>query len=634
MLLLASAPALAQDDVAEARAQAHVDLATRFFGEGKHEAAVEELQRANALVPLPIYRFNIARCYEEMGKREQALEQFERYVEVADDAARTDRAKAAIKRLVAALYGSVEVSCEPADARVKLEGFEEGTCPHRWERVRPGEYGLTARADKHRPQRRRLKVAAGKVARVAVRLAPLPGQLTVQSVVHSGAVWLDGRRLGKVPVGPLEVPAGPHEVVVRTRGYDDWTLQVVVAPDQGVSVTATPRRATGAIDVRSHPEGAAVLLDGKAAGRTPTTLQEVTPGEHRLALRLDGHRVWEQTVIIVVGKTARVEAPLKVAAGRLRVTSKPAGASVRIDGKESGVTPLALPAVRAGGRRVEVVAEGYRPWVGEARVPDGQEAVVAATLERRPGMLVVHSSPAGATVVVDGKQVGRTPSGRLELPEGKHAVRVTLAAHRLAEQQVVLRAGKESVVDLRLEPQAGTLSVTSEPPGATVLLDGGAAGKTPLDLDVPAGRHDVVLDRAFHASWSGQVLVEDGGKATLHAELPGRLVAWALGAGALLATAGSGLAHGLVIEADDERQARQREYRTVTDPATATALGNEMDEAWERAETAQLTSRILLGVAVGLAGWSAYSFLSSSAQAAEEASATLTSSGLSARWRW
>lgn len=43
------------------------------------------------------------------------------------------------------------------------------------------------------------------------------------------------------------------------------------------------------------------------------------------------------------------------------------------------------------------------------------------------------------------------------------------------------------------EEGTGTLTIASEPPGAEVFLDGASVGKTPIEIDVPAGLHTVRL---------------------------------------------------------------------------------------------------------------------------------------------
>jgi hypothetical protein len=55
------------------------------------------------------------------------------------------------------------------------------------------------------------------------------------------------------------------------------------------------------------------------------------------------------------------------------------------------------------------------------------------------------------------------------------------------------------------EGKPGELQVQSKPPGAQVTVDGSARGKTPLALSLPAGEHEVRLDKERYASWTQSV---------------------------------------------------------------------------------------------------------------------------------
>ncbi len=68
-------------------------------------------------------------------------------------------------------------------------------------------------------------------------------------------------------------------------------------------------------------------------------------------------------------------------AGFLTVISKPAGASVFIDGRDVGKTPLALGTVTAGSHVVRLELAGYRRWSSSVRVVAGQKERVTASLE-------------------------------------------------------------------------------------------------------------------------------------------------------------------------------------------------------------------------------------------------------------
>ncbi len=97
---------------------------------------------------------------------------------------------------------------------------------------------------------------------------------------------------------------------------------------------------TARLDIRSHPAGAHVYLDGQPRpSLTPTAIEGLEMGSvHQVELRLDGFVPWSQSV--EMGRTeVRQIAILRPILGTLRVTSEPIGASVSVDGVYQGVTP-------------------------------------------------------------------------------------------------------------------------------------------------------------------------------------------------------------------------------------------------------------------------------------------------------
>ena len=73
-------------------------------------------------------------------------------------------------------------------------------------------------------------------------------------------------------------------------------------------------------------------------------------------------------------------APRQVFVGTLSITSVPPGASVSINGKAAGVTPLRLPRQRAGSLAVQIAQDGFERWSAAVRVPADQLTQVTAML--------------------------------------------------------------------------------------------------------------------------------------------------------------------------------------------------------------------------------------------------------------
>ncbi|PRQ06462.1 tetratricopeptide repeat protein [Enhygromyxa salina] len=63
---------------------------TELYNEANFEAALEAFQEAATLYASPDFQFNIAKCYERLGKLEEAVRHYQTYLRTADDS--SDRA--------------------------------------------------------------------------------------------------------------------------------------------------------------------------------------------------------------------------------------------------------------------------------------------------------------------------------------------------------------------------------------------------------------------------------------------------------------------------------------------------------------------------------------------------------------
>jgi hypothetical protein len=135
-------------------------------------------------------------------------------------------------------------------------------------------------------------------------------------------------------------------------------------------------------------------------------------------------------------------------------------------------------------------------WKSAARVVSNLANARNPITTAKPGIVVFESVPPGSQVVEDGKDLGTTPV-TVELPSGSHTVEFR-SRNRNRTMSFTLPTGGRIVerVDWSRRP-AGQLQVTSEPPGARIVVDGQLRGTTPMTIpDVAAGEHAVVLESA------------------------------------------------------------------------------------------------------------------------------------------
>jgi serine/threonine protein kinase len=155
--------------------------------------------------------------------------------------------------------------------------------------------------------------------------------------------------------------------------------------------------------------------------------------------------------------------------------------------------------------------------------------------ESSAGRLLVRTTPAGARVLVDGKDSGASPATVHDLARGSHRVRVIREGFEPEERRIFITSSQPAQsLTIALSPlgsadstpQAtsgqfqGQLSVDSRPIGAKVFLDGKLVGTTPMMLpQIAAGEHVVRLDNDGYRRWSSLVRVVAGERNRVTASL-------------------------------------------------------------------------------------------------------------------
>jgi len=148
---------------------------------------------------------------------------------------------------------------------------------------------------------------------------------------------------------------------------------------------------------------------------------------------------------------------------------------------------------------------------------------VARAPDRAPparAMLRLRTQPAGLEIRVDGRSEGPAPMV-LELEPERHVIEAVRDDSSVVRTVLMLEAGEDR--ELLLEappPRHAELTLVSEPEGAEVEVDGERAGRTPLELEVEPGEHEVILTLAGREPVVREVEVEAGHSSTLSVILP------------------------------------------------------------------------------------------------------------------
>jgi len=165
--------------------------------------------------------------------------------------------------------------------------------------------------------------------------------------------------------------------------------------------------------------------------------------------------------------------------------------------------------LRSGSHRVAATLDGYYPLDEVIEVGPAPDQTIELELIRLPGLVTLTTEPAiGAQVHLDGELLGATPLTDAEITPGRHRLEFTAARYLSEVREIeVVGGGERQTLAVMLTPNWAPITLSSEPVGAQVLVDGAAAGATPVTLELGAGERQLELRLRGYNAWRDTVSV-------------------------------------------------------------------------------------------------------------------------------
>tara|TARA_X000000950_G_scaffold288902_1_gene408228 strand:- start:1237 stop:3315 length:2079 start_codon:yes stop_codon:yes gene_type:complete len=159
--------------------------------------------------------------------------------------------------------------------------------------------------------------------------------------------------------------------------------------------------------------------------------------------------------------------------------------------------------MRTGSYEITLRNEGYHDTITQLIVGTEQAQTHPFTMRKLPGLVsILSTNIEGARVQIDGVDIGQTPLADVPVEAGDHQMTITLDRYLDYGQPITIegRSVPQSF-EASLEPAWATLSFTTSPAGADVIVDGEIFGTTPLNAELLQGQRDVTIKLTGHKAW-------------------------------------------------------------------------------------------------------------------------------------
>lgn len=214
----------------------------------------------------------------------------------------------------------------------------------------------------------------------------------------------------------------------RRSSHNDTKRRKARNTEQTAPRATANAAAMGVLTLSFSPTNASVFVDGlPVSGRSPVRVSDLSPGPHGVKISASGFLPVETSVHVAAGQMVSRSVELERAPANLDIVSSPSGATVSIDGRPRGRTPLTgleLSALKT--HRITLKLENHEAWEASLEPSPGRNPPVVATLT---SLSAKGRSADGDTdnalstaserdIAIPRSLVGRVPEGTRVFKEG------------------------------------------------------------------------------------------------------------------------------------------------------------------------------------------------------------------------
>jgi len=141
----------------------------------------------------------------------------------------------------------------------------------------------------------------------------MTGAIVASSILFFPAapffLFLKGKDI-RIPKGTEVTAYTNGEVPLELSKFTSTETVQMPTADNAASTPISKAADSSTVSIKSAPDGAEIMIDGKFAGSTPSTLQ-IKSGEHIISVKKAGHTLWERTMMINAGGEITINAALE-----------------------------------------------------------------------------------------------------------------------------------------------------------------------------------------------------------------------------------------------------------------------------------------------------------------------------------
>ena len=281
-------------------------------------------------------------------------------------------------------------------------------------------------------------------------------EIDATTALRGASVYIDDNLIGKVPIKSGNLASGEHKIRISKELYLPFEDTITIKDNETLKYSPS-LSADFATVTLTTANGAEIYVNNKYRGTTSWT-GDLQTGLYIFEARKEGHR--STTLSMEIGAKPQkqgitLDEPTPIT-GYLNLTTTPTMATVRIDGKDAGNSPIMMEML-IGTHTLAISKYKHKVIAQEFTIKEGETTTLSFALEKEtdPAKLLISSDPGGAAVYIDKEYACHTTTAgtkTISVEAGEHQLKLSKSGYRDFTKELSLSAGETKKIGVELKP--------------------------------------------------------------------------------------------------------------------------------------------------------------------------------------
>ncbi|MCH5233806.1 MAG: PEGA domain-containing protein [Muribaculaceae bacterium] len=237
-------------------------------------------------------------------------------------------------------------------------------------------------------------------------------------------VFLDSKQLGRIPIKDFPIKSGNHQLLINQKLYKPYSVNIEVTDSGTVNLNPSLNPNYAYVDFLISDPEVTIYDNGELLqflnNKLTTRLEE---GRHTIEVKKPSHATTTKIIEVQTGirQSVGLESPHPLY-GYITLNSSPKGASVYLNDKFEGITPINNKRILIGNYKVTFELKGYKSEERNLIVEKDKSGELDVHLNGYCSS-TLHTYPSNASVYINGRYSGTSPY-RFDLFTGNYNISI------------------------------------------------------------------------------------------------------------------------------------------------------------------------------------------------------------------